>query len=354
MTDTTTEQTRKHIKFRSEFFVPPYGYSSKFKDPQELNNAIEQLYSIFERQLEHKGGNGLGLRRVSAPLILPTGRGLNDDLAGWQNKVTGSSPVAGNFEVPNSLAKWKRKKLFELGLKPGQGIYTVMNAIRPDEDVLDNTHSLFVDQYDCEKVINPKNRTLDYLYKTITQIADSIYQTQEELQKQYPRLEGVDTKPIEFVSTDDLQKMRMFRNCSPKEIENWITREKGTVFITGIGGGKWDDRAPDYDDWTLNGDLLVYSNVLGRAVELLSGGIRVDAQTLEKQLRNSGVWDKKKNLEYNKNVFDETYPQTIGWGLGKSRLCMALLDKLHIGEIQSSVWDEKTRDTAEKHNIHLL
>ena len=350
------------MNFKSDFFVPADGYRSKFGNLYDVNAAIGMLRTIFEGELERDEPSrddprkrvGLGLKRATAPLVLPTGKGINDDLAGWQKKVTGSSPVAGDFEVPNSLAKWKRKKLAHMNFYPGKGIWTNMNAIRPDEDVLDNTHSIYVDQWDCEKVMNPQDRNLDYLYNIITEICAAIYRTQEKVQKRYPQLEGIEPRPVEFVTSDELLKMRCFKGMSPKQIEDKLAEDKKTVFIAKIGGGKWDVRAPDYDDYSLNGDLLIYSGILKRAVELLSGGIRVDAATLEKQLRGSGAWEERKDLEYHKAVLEGKYPQTVGWGIGQSRLCMLLLDMLHIGQVHSSVWDQKTMDTAKKHGVEFM
>ena len=300
----------------------------------------------------------LNLYRVSAPLFLEASTGLNDDLNGVERKVTFDIRDSGiEAQVVQSLAKWKRKALKDYDFRVGKGLYCDMNAIRRDED-LDNLHSIYVDQWDWEKVITPEERNRQYLMATVQSIVDAIVSTQRTLRAIYPQLNTVPdlVETVTFITTQELEDR--YPDLTPKERENAITREYGTVFLMQIGGalrsGKpHDGRAPDYDDWTLNGDLLVYNRVLDTAFELSSMGIRVDPAALERQLKLSGC-ESRRTLPFHRMLLSGELPLTIGGGIGQSRLCMFLMGTAHIGEVQSSVWDDDTVKQCEAAGIILL
>ena len=319
----------------------------------------QKAISLLKRLFEDKLCAVLSLNRVSAPIFVESGTGLNDDLNGVERPVSfdilRSDKTA---QVVQSLAKWKRMALKRYGFYPGKGLCTDMNAIRRDEDELDNLHSVYVDQWDWEKVILPENRTIDYLKLTVMDIVSAICDTQDTMQAIYPQLQclGKLERRVSFVTSQQLEDM--YPGMTPKERENAYTKEHKTVFIIGIGGalrsGKpHDGRAPDYDDWTLNGDILFWDDVLGCAMEVSSMGIRVDPEALDRQLKLSGK-DDRRTLPYHKALLNGELPLTIGGGIGQSRLSMLLLGKAHIGEVQASIWDEDTVKVCEEHGVMLL
>ena len=299
----------------------------------------------------------LSLLRVTAPMMVVSGQGLNDDLNGVERPVR--FPVKslgdGAAEIVHSLAKWKRVKLAQMGIPAGRGIYTDMNAIRPDED-LDNIHSIYVDQWDWERVITQEERNAGFLKKTVRRIYEAIKVSENKLFVDFPQLRPVLPEEIHFTSAEEL--LQRYPGKTPKEREDAVCGEYGAVFIMGIGGrlsdgSRHDGRAADYDDWSLNGDILLWNPLLGRAFEVSSMGIRVDAPTLLKQLEESGQLHKR-NLYYHKELLEGRLPLTIGGGIGQSRLCMFLLRKAHIGEIQSAVWPEDMREECSRAGITLL
>ena len=319
----------------------------------------QKAISLLKRLFEDKLCAVLSLNRVSAPIFVESGTGLNDDLNGVERPVSfdilRSDKTA---QVVQSLAKWKRMALKRYGFYPGKGLCTDMDAIRRDEDELDNLHSVYVDQWDWEKVILPENRTIDYLKLTVMDIVSAICDTQDTMQAIYPQLQclGKLERRVSFVTSQQLENM--YPGMTPKERENAYTKEHKTVFIIGIGGalrsGKpHDGRAPDYDDWTLNGDILFWDDVLGCAMEVSSMGIRVDPEALDRQLKLSGK-DDRRTLPYHKALLNGELPLTIGGGIGQSRLSMLLLGKAHIGEVQASIWDEDTVKVCEEHGVMLL
>lgn len=299
----------------------------------------------------------LNVRRVSAPLFVDPNSGLNDNLNGFERPVSFDIKNIGgiNAEVVHSLAKWKRYALKLYGFEPHTGLYTDMNAIRRDEE-LDNIHSLYVDQWDWEKIILREDRNINYLEDTVKTIYSSIRKDELEIQKLYPCLQAILPEDIFFIDSQKL--LEMYPDKSPKEREYLITKEKKAVFIERIGGKlsdgvEHDLRSPDYDDWNLNGDILVYYPLLDIAFELSSMGIRVDSESLLRQLEIS---DKKEriNLPFHRAILNDELPLTIGGGIGQSRLCMFLLKKAHIGEIQCSLWPKEIKEACEKENIFLL
>ena len=336
----------------SKVFIPA-GYHSCLS-LYDTQKAISLIKRVFEDTL---CGN-LNLSRVSAPLFVEASTGLNDDLNGVERPVSFDVPDIGrDAQVVHSLAKWKRLALHRYGFRPGKGLYTDMNAIRRDE-TLDNIHSIYVDQWDWEKVITPEERNVAYLKATVQSIVDAIVSTQRTLRAIYPQLNTVpDLVPeVTFITTQELEDR--YPELTPKERENAITRECGTVFLMQIGGKlrsgqPHDGRAPDYDDWTLNGDLLVYNRVLGTAFELSSMGIRVDPEALDRQLALAGC-DDRRGLPFHKMLLNGELPLTMGGGIGQSRVSMALLGKAHIGEVQSSLWDEPNLKAAEEAGVILL
>ena len=331
--------------------VYPEGYSS-ILTLRDTQRAIKLTKDTFQVKL----ATALNLDRITAPLMVNKNAGINDDLNGVERKVHFTmKEIDGTAEVVQSLAKWKRMALYRYGYEPGEGIYTDMNAIRRDDDC-DNLHSLFVDQWDWEKVITREQRTVQYLQDTVRAIVNALYETNEILKEKYPVLSTVVNKDVFFITSQELEDM--YPDFSGKERENAITKAHGSVFIMQIGGklksgNKHDGRAPDYDDWTLNGDILVWNPVLESALEISSMGIRVDEAALLSQLEKAEALDRV-NFPYHKGILDGTLPLTIGGGLGQSRICMLLLGKAHVGEVQVSIWPEDMKADCEKNGIVLL
>ena len=340
----------------------PENYTDLLGGVERTEKAIKNVKDMFQNNLSAQ----LALLRVTAPMMVLSGTGLNDELSGIERPVR--FPIKDmneqKAEVVHSLAKWKRMKLGEMGVQPGRGIYTDMNALRPDEE-LDNIHSIYVDQWDWEKVIRKEDRNLDFLKKTVRRIYEAIKVTENKLFVEFPQIVPQLPDEIHFVHAEEL--VRLYPGLSPKEREHAITRQYGAVFIIGIGavlsdGAPHDSRAADYDDWStvnsdgfegLNGDLLVWNEVLDRSFELSSMGIRVDEAAMLRQLSIKGE-DYKKDLYFHRELLAGHLPYTIGGGIGQSRLCMFLLRKAHIGEIQSSIWPEEMRAECEKAGIHLV
>ena len=321
----------------------------------DTQKAIGLLKRLFEDQL----AANLNLFRVSAPLFVEESTGLNDNLNGYERPVDFDIPNIGrDAQVVQSLAKWKRMALHDYGFYPGKGLYTDMNAIRRDEDVLDNLHSVYVDQWDWEKVIEARDRNLDYLKGTVMDIAAAVSETQRTMRAIYPQLQTLPEleRTVTFVTAQELEDR--WPELTPKERENELLKEHKTAFIIGIGGAlksgqKHDGRSPDYDDWTLNGDLLYWNDLLECAFELSSMGIRVDPVSLDKQLTIAGCDDRRERT-YHKMLLNGELPLTIGGGIGQSRLSMLLLGKAHIGEVQSSVWDDETIQACKAAGVVLL
>ena len=334
----------------SKLFVPE-GYRSPL-DLYKTQKAISFIKENFQAHL----AEALRLKRVSAPLFVTEASGLNDNLNGTERPVTFDVPAVGeDVQVVHSLAKWKRLALHEYHFYVGNGLYTDMNAIRRDEE-LDNIHSIYVDQWDWERVITREDRTLDYLIKTAQQIVDAICDTNEALQAAFPELNVKLNRDMYAITTSELEEM--YPDLTPKEREDAITKKHGTVLLMQIGGklksGKpHDGRAPDYDDWALNGDILFYNELLGRAFEISSMGIRVDAESLDRQLSERGCNDRRA-LPFHKMLLNNELPLTIGGGIGQSRLCMLMMGRAHIGEVQSSIWDKETIEGCKKAGIKLL
>ena len=321
----------------------------------DTQKAIGLLKRLFEDQL----AANLNLFRVSAPLFVEEATGLNDNLNGYERPVDFDIPNIGrDAQVVQSLAKWKRMALHDYGFYPGKGLYTDMNAIRRDEDVLDNLHSVYVDQWDWEKVIEAKDRNLDYLKGTVMDIAAAVSETQRTMRAIYPQLQALPEleRSVTFVTAQELEDR--WPELTPKQREHAFLKEHKTAFIIGIGGAlksgqKHDGRSPDYDDWTLNGDLLYWDDLLECAFELSSMGIRVDPVSLDRQLTISGCDDRRERT-YHKMLLNGELPLTIGGGIGQSRLSMLLLGKAHIGEVQSSVWDAETVQVCKAAGVVLL
>lgn len=314
----------------------------------ETQKAIKLIKYKFEKYLS----SYLGLSRVSAPLFVDSSTGLNDHLSGKEKPISFSLLDKTELEIVQSLAKWKRSALKKYNLT---GLYTDMNAIRPNEE-LDNLHSLYVDQWDWEKVISKKERTLDYLKMTVNKIYKAIVATCRLVTKSYPTLKFNLPKDVYFISSEEL--LKKYPKLSAKEREKTITRKHGCVFITQIGyklsdGSIHDVRAADYDDWNLNGDLLVWYPLLNVPLELSSMGIRVNKESLMRQLKEKNELFKLK-YSYHKDIINNKLPLTIGGGIGQSRLCMFMLNKAHIGETQSSYWPQKDIEKFKKYNIELL
>ncbi len=334
-------------------FIPD-GYKSLLS-VYDTQMAIGLLHRLFEDNLSA----ALNIYRVSAPLFVEERSGLNDNLNGVERPVCFEISATGTeAQVVQALAKWKRMARHRYGFYPGKGIYTDMNAIRRDEDELDNLHSVYVDQWDWEKVITEHERTVDYLKSTVIDIVRAVCDTQDTLQAIYPKLLQVPkiSRSVRFVTAQELEDR--YPDKTPKEREDLVTREHGTVFIMGIGGplrsgNKHDGRSPDYDDWTLNGDILLWNELLGRAFEISSMGIRVDPETLDRQLTAAGC-DDRRELLYHRMLLAGELPLTIGGGIGQSRLSMILLGKAHIGEVQASVWDGETQRLCAERGVMLL
>lgn len=329
----------------------PDGYTSALS-LRETQHAIKYIKEIFQQALSF----ALTIDRVSAPLIVRKGSGINDDLNGVERKVDFSiKEIDSDAEVVQSLAKWKRMALYRYGYGVGEGIYTDMNAIRRDDDT-DNTHSIFVDQWDWEKVISREQRNVEFLKDTVRFIVKAIVYTKRKVSLRYPQLKASICDTPYFITSQELEDM--YPDKTPKERERLIVKEHKTVFVMQIGGLlasgiKHDGRAPDYDDWSLNGDLLIWDETLDNALEVSSMGIRVDEKSLISQLAECGAEDRLR-YDYHKMIADGTLPLTIGGGIGQSRLCMLLLEKAHIGEVQVSVWPEEMVSKCAESGITLL
>ena len=334
-----------------EGIIIPKDYKSKTTLIEtEIN--IKRIKDFFEREL----AKTLNLIRVSAPLFVDSNSGLNDNLNGVERPVKFDILATGeDVEIVHSLAKWKRLSLYKYGFNVGEGLYTDMNAIRRDEE-LDNLHSVYVDQWDWEKIINKEDRTEEKLKEIVRNIYKVFKKTEDFVHSEL--IEGEDLLPedIFFITTQELEDL--YPDYSAKEREDAICKEHKAVFIMKIGdvlksGERHDGRSPDYDDWKLNGDILFWYPLLERAVELSSMGIRVDKEALDYQLRVSGNNDRR-NLEFHKLILNDDLPFTIGGGIGQSRICMFFLNKAHIGEVQSSIWDEKNIKICREQDIKLL
>ncbi|WP_418846077.1 aspartate--ammonia ligase [Parafannyhessea umbonata] len=329
----------------------PAGYKTPLST-YEMQRAIEFIKSNFQVNL----GQALNLRRVSAPLFVEENSGLNDNLNGVERPVSFDIPdVGAQGQVVHSLAKWKRLALKRYDFKPGKGLFTDMNAIRRDEEV-DNLHSVYVDQWDWEKVIDVDQRTPEYLESVVSRIVTAICGTLDELKWAYPQLDVELERDVTFVGAQELEDL--YPDLAPEEREQRFVREHHTTFVRGIGGklrsGKpHDGRAPDYDDWELNGDLLFWDETLGRALEVSSMGIRVSPESLDRQLTLAGC-DDRRELPFHEALLAGELPYTIGGGIGQSRLCMLLLAKAHVGEVQASIWDEQTVAACEAAGVMLL
>ena len=340
----------------------PAGYTNLLGSVENTEKAIKAVKNMFQDNLSAQ----LALLRVTAPMVVMTGTGINDDLNGVERPVRFPVKDMGErqAEVVHSLAKWKRLKLAELGTAPGRGIYTDMNALRPDEE-LDNIHSIYVDQWDWERVIRDEDRNLDFLKKMVRRIYEAIKVTENKIYVSFPQIVPALPEDILFIHSEEL--LQMYPDLTPKDRENEIVRKYGAVFIIGIGGELsdgtvHDGRAADYDDWStpnsdgykgLNGDILLWNPVLESAFEVSSMGIRVSPESLERQLAIRGQeW--KKELFFHKRLLAGELPACIGGGIGQSRLCMYLLRKAHIGEIQSSLWPDDMRAACAAAGIELV
>ena len=318
----------------------------------ETEAAIADTKRIFEKYLSA----ALNLRRISAPMFVRPESGLNDNLNGVERPVSFDIPSAGTtVEVVHSLAKWKRNALAKYGFAADSGLYCDMNALRRDEE-LDNLHSVYVDQWDWEKVITKEQRTEEYLKETVTIIYNALKNLGDYVNRLYRDIQTELPNEIYFITTQELEDM--YPDLTPKQREDAITREHGAVFIMKIGGAlksgdKHDGRAPDYDDWELNGDIILWNEVLDRAFEISSMGIRVDEKAMARQLALAGAEDRK-DLSFHKAILNRELPYSIGGGIGQSRLCMYFLRKAHIGEVQASVWPDEMISKCEAAGIHLL
>jgi len=343
------------------YLIKPKQYRA-ILDLQQTEMGIKQIKDFFQQNLSAE----LRLRRVTAPLFVLQGMGINDDLNGVERAVTFPIKDMGDAraEIVHSLAKWKRLTLADYKIGEGFGIYTDMNAIRADEE-LGNLHSLYVDQWDWEMVMSPQNRNIEFLKKVVTRIYCAMVRTEYCVYEMFPSIPPVLKPEIKFIHSEEL--LQMYPGLTPKERENKAAKEFGAVFIIGIGkklsnGEPHDGRAPDYDDWTtrsengyygLNGDLIVWNPVLERGMELSSMGIRVNKEALLEQLKISGQEDRK-DLYFHKRLLNGELPQSIGGGIGQSRLCMFYLRKGHIGEIQASIWSDDMRKEAEEMGMPLI
>lgn len=330
----------------------PQGYKPALS-LYDTQTAIGKIKRVFEDKLSA----ALNLKRVSAPLIVEPQTGLNDDLNGVERPVSFNIKETGTeAQVVHSLAKWKRLALHKYNFHPGNGLYTDMNAIRRDEE-MSNLHSIYVDQWDWEKVLPEGVRDKAYLRKTVQAIVDAICGTWEAVRAEYPALPDAGlSRKVTFITTQELEDR--YPGMAPKQREDALLREHPTVFLEEIGdvlkgGERHDGRAPDYDDWHLNGDILFWNPVLGCAFEVSSMGIRVDAKSLDEQLAKAGC-DDRRQLPFHKMLLKGELPLTIGGGIGQSRLCMLLLGKAHIGEVQCSIWDEATLAACQKAGAGLL
>ena len=334
----------------SKVFIP-----QNYKSPLGLyktQRAISFIKQTFQRLLSER----LLLLRVSAPLFVASGSGLNDDLNGYERPVSFDIPDAhADGQVVHSLAKWKRMALLEYGFPTYGGLYTDMNAIRRDEE-LDNLHSVYVDQWDWERIITKEDRNIEYLKGIVRDIVTVIYETSRLLAAEFPELETRICPTVSFITSEEL--LELYPDLSADEREYRYTKEHKTVFVMQIGGKLSDGkphggRAPDYDDWSLNGDVLLYNEVLDCVLEISSMGIRVDGETLESQLAERDL-EERKNLPFHKRLLSGELPLTVGGGIGQSRLCMQLLGAAHIGEVQAGIWDEETHRICKEAGVHLL
>ena len=334
----------------NKVFVPQ-GYRPTL-DAYSTQRAIEYIKRTFQAEFS----SALHLKRVTAPLFVTEQSGLNDNLNGYERAVSFDVPAIGlDAQVVHSLAKWKRLALKRYRFGVGDGLYTDMNAIRRDEE-LDNIHSIYVDQWDWEKVITRETRTLDYLKLIVKSIVGAICDTNDRLHVRFPQLQVELCRDVSFVTTQELEDM--YPDLTGSERESAYLKDHKTAFIMQIGGKlrsgkKHDGRAPDYDDWQLNGDLFFWDDVLGRALEISSMGIRVDAESLDRQLTEAGC-DDRRSLPFHKMLLNDELPLTIGGGIGQSRLCMLMMGRAHIGEVQSSIWDDETMRICEENGIPLL
>ena len=335
-----------------EHLIIPENYSSAL-NLHDTQIGIKTVKDFFQSLLVRH----LNLLRVSAPLFVDPASGMNDNLNGYERPVSFGILEQNDYraEVVQSLAKWKRYALKEYGFSLGEGLYTDMNAIRRDETT-DNIHSIFVDQWDWEKVIDAGDRNVSYLKRTVRDIVGAIVETNDALGIAFPSLHTKLSRDVFFITTQELEDK--YPDLTPKQREDAICREHGTVFLMQIGltlhsGIKHDGRAPDYDDWTLNGDLLFWNDVLGRAFEISSMGIRVSPESLDHQLTVSGC-DDRRELPFHKMLLSGQLPLTIGGGIGQSRLCMLMIGTCHIGEVQASLWDKATVDGCAAHGVMLL
>lgn len=329
----------------------PAGYKSALS-VYETQKAIASVKKIFEEKLSR----ALKLVRVSAPLFVESQTGINDDLNGIERPVEFDiKETGGCAQIVHSLAKWKRMALHKYGFPAGEGIYTDMNAVRRDEE-MDNLHSIYVDQWDWEKVILREERTTEYLKQTVRSIVAAICDTADAINRIYPEIDIKLSRDVKFVTTQELEDM--YPDLQPKQREDVYLKTAKTAFIMQIGdllksGVKHDGRAPDYDDWQLNGDIVFWSEVLECAFEVSSMGIRVDEKSLDVQLAKAGA-DDRRSLKFHKMLLSGELPLSMGGGIGQSRISMLLLKKAHIGEVQVSVWDEKTQKACEEANVILL
>ncbi|MGN0661146.1 MAG: aspartate--ammonia ligase [Oscillospiraceae bacterium] len=327
------------------------GYKSKLS-LRETQRAIKLISDTFQTELSA----ALNLERISAPLFVTKESGINDDLNGVERKVSFTAREAGvETEIVQSLAKWKRMALKRYGFSAGEGLYTNMNAIRMDDD-MDNLHSVFVDQWDWEKIITREQRNEEFLKETVKSIVGAVARTQEAVKKAYPQITNTVCEDVFFITTQELEDM--FPELSPEERENEIVKLHKTVFVMQIGGVlksgiKHGGRAPDYDDWSLNGDIIFRDDAIDGAIEISSMGIRVDEKSLIEQLKLCNNEDRL-GFDYHRQIANGELPLTIGGGIGQSRLCMFLLEKLHIGEVQSSIWPAEMYKTCAENGIVIL
>lgn len=335
-----------------EHLIIPDGYRSPLTI-RETEVAIKEVKDHFERAL----AKSLHLTRVSAPLFVRPESGLNDNLNGVERPVSFGikEQDEAQAEIVHSLAKWKRHALKHYGFHSGEGLYTDMSAIRRDEDT-DNVHSLYVDQWDWEKVISKEERNMETLQYTVRKVFSALKETEDFISRRYNYIQPLLPDDIFFITSQELEDM--YPDCTPKERENRITRAKKAVFVSQIGkelvsGKKHDGRAPDYDDWELNGDILVWYPVLNTGLELSSMGVRVDEDSLSRQLKLAGC-EERAELPFQKALLNRELPYTIGGGIGQSRICMYYLRKAHIGEVQASIWPDDILNSAREHGVQLL
>lgn len=333
--------------------IIPEGYHSKLTVYQ-TQRAIELVKQSFAKNL----CKALDLKRVSAPLFVSSDSGINDNLNGIERPVEFEVSAAGGakFQIVQSLAKWKRLALKRYDFHEGKGLYTDMNAIRRDEPVLDNLHSVYVDQWDWEKVMSPADRTEVYLRQTVERIVNAICDTRDEVESEFPGIAPVLSREVKFVTTQELEDR--YPDLTPSQRDNAITKEYSTVFLMQVGktlrsGAIHDGRAPDYDDWELNGDIIFRNELLDRDFEVSSMGIRVNPEVLRRQLAAAGC-EERASLPFHKMLLDGELPQTIGGGIGQSRLCMLLIGAAHVGEVQAGAWSEEDKKACEAAGIRLL